>query len=326
VIRYAVFIVALVAHTALPGSLRSQNSSVVILRFGGDVLLGAHYEEDVGADIHRGFADFQLFKTDDLSMVNLENPVTTRGSKQRKPFTFRMQPRFTSVLKSGGIDVVNIANNHVYDFGKVGLFDTIESLDTARLAHVGVGKTHDEAHRPFITTIKGWRIGVLGYYGGREAPAARGMVPGVAARQLDLIARDIRLLKQNTDYIVVNFHWGTEKARKPDAADRRFAHRVIEAGADAIIGHHPHVLQGIEMYKQKPIVYSLGNLVFGGNSRDTYDTGIFEIRLSEDEPKYTFIPVRVRNWKATALEGIEGEKVVKEVRNLSAIFPKSIFN
>jgi poly-gamma-glutamate synthesis protein (capsule biosynthesis protein) len=152
------------------------------------------------------------------------------------------------------------------------------------------------------------------------------MVPGVAARQLDLIARDIRLLKQNTDYIVVNFHWGTEKARKPDAADRRFAHRVIEAGADAIIGHHPHVLQGIEMYKQKPIVYSLGNLVFGGNSRDTYDTGIFEIRLSEDEPKYTFIPVRVRNWKATALEGIEGEKVVKEVRNLSAIFPKSIFN
>jgi poly-gamma-glutamate synthesis protein (capsule biosynthesis protein) len=312
---------------------KATDSSEVILRFGGDVLLGAHYEADVGTDIHRCFADFESFRNDDLSMVNLENPVTTRGTPQRKPFTFRMHPRFIAALKMGGIDIVNLANNHIYDFGRAGLFDTIASLDSAGVPHVGAGRDHDEAHQPFITTIKGLRIGVLGYYGGRESPAARGKVSGVASRDLRLIVRDIRSLKGKADYIVVNFHWGTEKAKRPDRAQRRFAHAVIDAGADAIIGHHPHVLQGVEVYRNKVIAYSLGNLVFGGNSRHTYDTGIFEIRLAtrraisaEKRAAYSFKPVRVRQWNASALAGKDSAVVVNEVRKLSSIFPKSIFH
>lgn len=298
----------------------------VVMRFGGDVLLAAHYEEDAGADIHRAFEGFDLFRTDDLSMVNMEVPVTLRGTRQVKPFTFRMKPAFLDVLTRGGIDVVNIANNHIYDFGRVGVFDTILMLDSARIAHVGAGRNYDEAHRPFLTTIKGRTIGILGYYNGGEAPAATAKSPGVADRELTTIANDIRTLKEKADYIIVNFHWGVEKAEKPGNDQRAFAHEVIEAGADAIIGHHPHVLQGIELYKNKPIVYSLGNLIFGGNGRHTYDTGVFEIRLSPGSAAYRFIPVRVVQWKATLLSGEEGDRLLAEMRKRSSPFPKSIFH
>ncbi|MEK7251469.1 MAG: CapA family protein, partial [Bacteroidota bacterium] len=275
------------------------------------------------------------FRTDDMSMVNLEVPVTTRGAQQRKPFTFRMKPRFLEAITSAGIDVVNIANNHIYDFGKKGLYDTIASLDSAKVSHVGAGRNHNEAHQPVIKMIVGKTIGILGYYGrrldsasGGEAPAATGKSCGVAARELNLIERDIRSLKEKdkVDYVVINFHWGTEKAKKPDAEQRAFAHDVIEAGADAIIGHHPHVLQGIELYRNKVIVYSLGNLVFGGNGRHSYDTGVFEIRLSNGGPAYEFIPVRITQWKASVLTGSAGDSLLNQMRTLSSIFPKSIFN
>ncbi len=186
------------------------------MRFGGDVLLAAHYEEDMRSDINRAFKDFELFRTDDMSMVNLEVPVTTRGAQQRKPFTFRMKPRFLEAIASAGIDVVNIANNHIYDFGKKGLYDTIALLDSAKLAHVGAGRNHDEAHRPFIKSINGKKIGILGYYAGGEAPAATGKSCGVAARELNLIERDIRSLKEKdkVDYVVINFHWGNRESQE----------------------------------------------------------------------------------------------------------------
>ncbi len=306
----------------------ADSTSEIIMRFGGDVLLAHRYEEGVGSDINRAFNDFELFMSDDVSMVNLEVPVTDRGTRRTKPFTFRMKKKFLAALTSGGIDIVNLANNHIFDFGKTGLFDSITLLDSALIDHVGAGRNHDEAHRAVIKNIKGVKIGFLGYYGGRESPAARGNFAGVALRHLSLIQRDIRKLKhdQNVDYIVVNFHWGTENARVPTAAQRAFAHSVVDVGADAIIGHHPHVLQGIEVYKDKVIAYSLGNLVFGGNGRHTYNTGVLEIRLSNRKPLYTFLPVRIDKWKAKAMSGDPARQMLAKVEELSRFFPKSIFN
>jgi poly-gamma-glutamate synthesis protein (capsule biosynthesis protein) len=124
----------------------------------------------------------------------------------------------------------------------------------------------------------------------------------------------------------VNLHWGEEKADTPDRDQREFAHAVIDAGADVIIGHHPHVLQGIERYKSGVIVYSLGNFLFGGNSRDTYDTALFEVRLMEkNNASYRLIPIRIDRWQARELKGAECEKVLRHVERLSRIFPESIF-
>jgi poly-gamma-glutamate capsule biosynthesis protein CapA/YwtB (metallophosphatase superfamily) len=299
----------------------------VVMRFGGDVLLAGHYETAVGESCGRAFDGFDLFHTDDVSMVNLECPITSRGTKVSKPYNFRMKPAFVEALPGAGIDIVNLANNHIFDYGKEGLFDTISYLDSAGVLHVGAGRDQEEARGPVVLSIKGRRIGFLGYYGGGEAPVAQGTRCGVAPRSLDVIEDEIHALhvRNSVEYIVVTLHWGMEKAESPDAALESFAHRVIDAGADAVIGHHPHVLQGIERYKQGVIVYSLGNLVFGGNSRDTYDTALFEIRLQQEGPAYRVIPLRVESWKVRELVGEEGSRVCKGIEKLSSKFNSSIF-
>ncbi len=299
----------------------------IVMRFGGDCLLAAHYESAAGNNVGKAFEGFDALKTADIAMVNLECPVTTRGQKIPKPFNFRMNPRYLKALLDAGIDIVTIANNHIFDYGKEGLFDTISYLDSVGIRHVGSGRTRQEAEQPVIFDIKGRRVGFIACYGGGEAPTATRSGPGVARRDIGQIASTIQMLKSrdSVDYVVVNIHWGTEKEEFPDASQRMFAHDVIDAGADALIGHHPHVLQGIERYKTGVIVYSLGNFIFGGNNRSTYDTGLFEIRLSGGTVEYEFIPVGVRAWNATLLSGGEATRVMELMSRLSAVFPKSIF-
>ena len=301
-------------------------SSEIILRFGGDCMLGGHYEQAVGDDLAFVFDGFDILRSADIAMVNLECPVTLHGKKVPKPFNFRMRPGFLQVLKDAGIDVVNIANNHIYDYGEVGLFDTIAYLDSVGIGHVGAGRNRTEAHRPYIANVWGKRLGFLGYYGGGESPVATQRA-GVAKRDIELIQSDILALKEkdSADFVVVNIHWGTEKADTPETWQVQLAHQIIDAGANAVIGHHPHVLQGIEKYKSGVIVYSLGNLVFGGNHRSNYTTGLFEIRLKNHHPEYRFIPVIIENWKAMGLTGAAGDSVIQHVRELSGIFPESIF-
>jgi poly-gamma-glutamate capsule biosynthesis protein CapA/YwtB (metallophosphatase superfamily) len=297
----------------------------VVLRFAGDLLLGGHYADDVGDSVSRAFEEFDALKTADIAMVNLENPITTRGVKVTKKYNFRMNPRFVRAITDGGITIVSIANNHIYDYGKEGLFDTISYLDSAGIRHVGAGRTRRKAHQPVVMNIRGKRVAFLAYYGGPESPAAGLHSPGVARRSIFEVAADIAGVRDSTDYIVVSLHWGTEKADHPDQGQIAFAHAVINAGADAVIGHHPHVIQGIERYRHGVIAYSLGNFIFGGNSLDSYDTGIFEISLDHDEPQFAFLPVRVHAWRASLLSGEDSASVMDRVRRLSRIFPRTIF-
>jgi hypothetical protein len=299
----------------------------VVLRFGGDCLMTGHYAEAVGDSIDYAFQGFRLLADADVAMVNLESPITTRGKRVPKPYNFRTDPRFLGALIRAGVDVVNVANNHIYDYGAQGLFDTILYLDSLGLKHVGAGRNRAEAHAPAIVTVRGTRIGFLGYYGGGEAPAATRQLPGVARRVLPEVAEDIRWLRavDTVQYIVVNLHWGDELAQFPDDEQRRFAHDLIDAGADAVIGHHPHVLQGVERYRNGVIAYSLGNLLFGGNSRASYTTALFEIRLSPGKSQYAVLPVRLDSWRLRAMDGVEAEGVLNTVRHLSEPFRQSIF-
>lgn len=315
-------------HTQDTVAIAAEADSVLVMRFGGDLLLAEHYERAVGTDIHHAFRDFTLFRDADIGMANLECPVTVRGTQAEKPFTFRMHPRFLEAIKDAGIGMVNIANNHIYDYGAEGLFDTVDLLDSAGILHVGAGRTKHDAHSPVIIERNGWRVGFLGYYGGGEAPAAGRQQPGVARRSLKLISADVQRLKErdSADYVVVNLHWGTEKAPYPEAGQVRFARALIEAGVDAVIGHHPHVLQGIEQYREGIIVYSLGNLIFGGNSRSTYETALFEIALSSAGHRYTLIPVLVQEWRATVPDEDTVRRITRRVQERSSIFPQTIFH
>lgn len=299
----------------------------VILRFAGDVLLASHYETEMGDSSQATFGNLYRLGGADATVVNLECPITTRGLKVPKPYNFRMNPRFLATLTGGGIDIVSIANNHIYDFGPRGLLDTISYLDSVGVRHVGAGRNGVEAHRPVIETIRGRDVAFLAYYGGGEAPGAGRSSPGVARRDLGQVSADIRNLRLGGRplYIVIILHWGTERATSPDRAQVAFAHALIDAGADAVIGHHPHVLQGIERYGRGVIAYSLGNFIFGGNDRDTYNTGMFEIRLGSDGVRFSFIPVRVDRWRASIPSGADSLRLIDSMRRLSSRFPKTIF-
>ena len=204
------------------------------------------------------------------------------------------------------------------------------------IAHVGAGRNEREAYAPAVFAISGVKVGLLAFYGGGEAPGASGSKPGVARRDSRGSAGASPLSGTRVGYLVVVLHWGTEKAILPDQGQQSLARSIIDAGADAVIGHHPHVLQGIEVYGKGVIAYSLGNFIFGGNSRSTYDTGLFEIRLGggptdgdrsrERAVEYRFVPVRVDRWRARSCPGKMSERVMRVMRERSAPLRYNMFN
>lgn len=199
----------------------------------------------------------------DAAIGNLECPVATGGQAVDKMFTFRALPATLATLKTH-IDVVSLANNHSGDYGPQALSETVQHLTTAGISYFGAGANLTEAHTAHIFERKGVRIALLGYdeFLPRwfEASDTR---PGVAWSEDEQVVLDIRRARAQGATVVVPFlHWGWENEPSPSARQRDLAHILIDAGADAVVGSHPHVTQGAELYRGKPIVYSLGNFVF----------------------------------------------------------------
>lgn len=272
----------------------------ITINFAGDTTLAWCFEDAVGDDFSYPFARAPWFGEADVTMVNLENAVAERGYKVPKEFNFRMPPKYLQVLKNGGIDIVNLANNHVWDYSQVGVEDTIAHLDEAGIYHVGGGVSVEDEKKPVILIIKGKNIGFLGYY----------FLEGN-------VEEDVSALKQAVDVVIVNFHWGTERSNFPESYQVDLAHRAIDAGADLVIGHHPHVLQGMERYKDGIIAYSLGNFIFGGNSRRQHDTCVFQLIIRDGQKIPALIPVRISEWQPYWLEGEEGRWIIDSIKGYS---------
>ena len=255
---------------------------------GGDVTLGHNYQTHYDAELAKGRPrealmeyGFQEVKplTDaaDLFVVNLECPFTERGEKLPKNFNFRAKPELVGILTAGGVDVVSLANNHLMDYGAQGLLDTLDTLDAAHIPYFGAGRNMAEARRPAIVTVEGQRVALLGYFflGTRNIePAgvyATETTPGVAGHFSDVVLmeqmlrEDIAAARAQADIVLPYFHWGREGTYTPEPYQIQLAHAAIDAGASGVLGAHPHVLQAMELYQGKPVVYSLGNFVFGGN-------------------------------------------------------------
>ena len=205
----------------------------------------------------------------DIFMVNQEFPFSDRGTAAAdKQYTFRLPPEKVSMFHELGIDIVSLANNHAMDFGREALLDTCDTLDKAGIYRVGAGKNLDEAKKAEILTVKGKKIGFLG--ASRVIPEGSWGATSSTAGMLTtydpaVLLEEIEKTKQECDYLVVYVHWGIERHDRPEEYQRTLGQQYIDAGADLVIGSHPHVLQGIEYYKGKPIVYSLGNFVFGSS-------------------------------------------------------------
>ena len=258
-----------------------EESGPIVVHGTGDVLLDPRELWILSSSFNAPWTGVRdLFGADDLTVVNLECAGSDLGRPEKKEFTFRC-PNGFAAMHSSGVDVANLGNNHAGDYGKEALLDARARLQGAGVAPVGAGKDAAEANAPVIVERKGKRIAILGFGGVVPTPSwiATADTPGVAdGYDTASMVEAVRSAAQHADFVVVTIHWGAELKTQPNADDVARAHALIDAGADAIFGHHAHVLQPLDWYKDRPIFYSLGNFVWpkGG------PTAVGEVIFSPD--------------------------------------------
>ena len=251
---------------------------------GGDVLMTR--TEPAGVD---PFASLEpRLGSADFSLVNVEMAISDRGSPHWKEFVFRAPPSAAERIAAGGVSVANLANNHANDYGPDALVDTVERLEAAGVATVGAGRDADEAYQYLLlSTETGVRVAFVG--ASMIVPssfAASAGTPGIASAHPPARARvldTVRAAAAEADVVVVAVHWGIERDTCPSNDQRLLARQLLDAGADAVIGHHPHVLQPVEKVGSKLVAYSLGNFVWHARSGILGETGVLQIDFDGDE-------------------------------------------
>ena len=267
------------------------------LTFLGDVMLAFHPARVVD---ERGprfvWRCLKPFLDSSLVVINLEAPFTRADSPMMpdKTFLFRVDPRYVRVLVAGGVRVAATANNHIMDYGVAGLQETHRVLAQAGIAFVGTGRNARAARRAVILDTLGERVAFLAYsltfpkayWAGRNRP-------GTAFGHARWIREDVRKARKEASFVVVMFHWGRERWPAPRPYQIALAHAAVEAGADLVIGHHPHVIQPVEVYRGRAIFYSLGNGLFGSSSVKPQGA-LVRVNLSADSVRFEVIPLEVR--------------------------------
>lgn len=244
----------------------------------GDILL----DRGVGAQIKQGgtrvvFSKVRdALKRADLAFGNLECPVTDRCERAQKRISFRAEPTSAQSLAYAGFDILSLANNHSMDCGGAGLFETLQNLKRLGLRWCGAGGTRAEAETPVLLDVRGIRIAFVGFTAiAPEGVTLKDDAPTVALVSRESLRRAIRAARQESDVVVVSLHWGLEYAARPGDEQKELAHAAAEAGADVVLGHHTHTLEGIELITKRSdagaprralIAYSLGNFAFDSSS------------------------------------------------------------
>ncbi len=272
----------------------------------------------------------KLLLTGDINLANLESPIATGGTEYaEKKFRFRAEPPVARAIGAAGFNLVTLANNHSMDFGGGALLETLEHLKKHNIAWIGAGKNLDEARQMALYTIKGKKIAFLGYsltqplefFAGHDRP---GTTPGYEK----LVTADITSARAQADYVIVSFHWGKEAAGTIQAYQQITARKAIDAGADVIIGHHPHVLQGIERYKKGVIFYSLGNFAFASSSTIADVSALVRLKLNGDQRTAEIVPLDVLNsrvgFQPRIMTGEGGKRVIEKLNTLSRPFKTGI--
>lgn len=254
-----------------------------------------------------------LFEKDDLTIVNFEGTLSNRGEREEKDYTFRCNPEYVKILTSSSVEAVNLANNHTYDYGEAAFSDTKKTMEEN-------GITWVEGKNYAITEINGVKVGIIG----------TSVVTPTGKKHFSNAMSKVK--EQGAELIIASFHWGKEGSYETTETQIELAHMAIDNGADLVIGHHPHVLQGIEKYNGKYIVYSLGNFCFGGhkNPKDK-DTMVFrqvfrfkDGELAPDYDNAQVVPCSIssvadrNNYQPMPLTGSEFERVKNKITELSS--------
>ncbi len=288
----------------------------ILLGFAGDVNLNessypaAKYDAE-DKDITRCLSEDLLSEMDavDIMMLNNEFAYSTRGTKEEdKSYTFRAHPKRVEILQKMSVDIVSLANNHALDYGPDALLDTFDTLDSAGIEYVGAGDNFNRAKAPIYYRVGNKTISyvaashvifAMDWYATEDRPGMIGTYDPT------ILLESIEVAKSNSDYVAVFVHWGVERNSMPESYQKNLAKKYIDAGADIVIGCHPHVMQGIELYKGKPIAYSLGNYWF---NKSTNRSGMLKVYLNPDGTlKAQLLPVMNKDTFTYLLTG-EAEK------------------
>lgn len=282
--------------------------------FDYDTSLNAYYE-NYGADYFlQNVKD--IFSTDDLTITNFEGTLTDSDEREDKTFAFKAPASYASILTGGSVEAVNTANNHSHDYGEQSFDDTLAALDDAGIVHFGYDETA-------VMDVKGIKVGLVGIY----------ELYDHLEREQQLKDNIAKVKADGAQLIVVIFHWGNETETVPDSNQTTLGRIAIDEGADLVCGHHPHVLQGIETYKGRNIVYSLGNFCFGGNSSPSdMDTMIYQQTFTIDadgvkkDNVTNIIPCSIssaaydgyNNYQPTPAEGDEATRILGKINERSS--------
>lgn len=265
----------------------------------GDILLDRGVRkviEQKGADaVFSPFVD-SVFQSSDIVIGNLECPATKIKEPSFKQFIFRAEPEWLFTLKRHGITHLNLANNHSVDQGRAGLVDTRENVVSAGIIPIGAGHTMEEAARPVLLTSSPRKVYVLASLQlALENFAYLSEKPSVSQEDFDTLVERVRHLRSSEpdSYIIVTLHWGGEHTLQPVTIQRVRAHQLIDAGADALIGHHTHTLQTIEEYKGKPIYYSIGNFIFDQRKPVNTKACMVKLTITKESSHVETIPVEI---------------------------------
>ena len=261
--------------------LKEDHDAVADLAFTGDICLTEdgyvidHYD-DLGGDIGLCLSEEIIDRLNeaDISMVNHEYPASTRGAAlEGKYYTFRAAPEREIILQQMGIDIVSLANNHIYDFGADAFYDTLDVLKQAEIPYVGAGADMEEASRPVYFIVDGIKVGIVSANRSEKyifTPEAGENSPGVVRMYDTAMMNNIIMeARKQCDYLIAYVHWGTEDSKYYEVYQTDIAQEFFDSGADAIIGSHPHILQGIGYVDGKPVVYSMGDFWFNGETKYT---------------------------------------------------------
>lgn len=282
--------------------------------FDYDTSLNAYYE-NYGADYFLQSVK-DIFSTDDLTIANFEGTLTDSDEREDKTFAFKAPASYASILTGGSVEAVNTANNHSHDYGDQSFDDTLAALDDAGIVHFGYDETA-------VMDVKGIKVGLVGIY----------ELYDHLEREQQLKDNIAKVKADGAQLIVVIFHWGNETETVPDSNQTTLGRIAIDEGADLVCGHHPHVLQGIETYKGRNIVYSLGNFCFGGNSSPSdMDTMIYQQTFTIDadgvkkDNVTNIIPCSIssaaydgyNNYQPTPAEGDEATRILGKINERSS--------
>lgn len=306
-----------------------ESQDTVTLLFAGDILMDDHYAvmstyHNRGNDINQAFDQglLEQMRNADIFMINNEFTFTSRGTPTvNKKFTFRANPGNVSMYEEMGVDIVSVANNHIYDYGEISLLDTLDTLEQAEIPYVGAGRNLQEAMTPVYYIANGMKIAFVSATqiernGTPDTKEATQDSAGVLrCMNPDNLLLTIEETKKNSDYVILYIHWGTESQEAIDWLQEQQAPIYAQAGVDLIIGDHPHCLQKMDSVEGVPVIYSLGNFWF--NSR-TQNSCVVKVTLRAGEMEsFQFIPCRQSDCRTVLLTGQEKAEVLDYMRTIS---------